>query len=173
MCDRKVNVSKVVKLVKGKDQFMLLPVTADVNLVATGTFILKLDEKQFWKIQCKLEAKEHNVWLSKVGGEWCRANGASAESVKKMYFSTVNATHAELLKNTDLVQKGYIALFCNEQEYFGVQSAYLDMVLGGTPTVKRLPKTLHFILDDVHVVAPIDINSEKLQCPYLRSPMEV
>lgn len=168
---KRVNISKVVKVVKDKSPFMLLPVTEDVNLLVTRTFILNLDEKQFWKIQCKLEAKDHGIWLSKVDGEWCQANGASVESVKEMYFSTINATHAELLKNTDLIQKGYIALFCNEQEYFGVQNDYIDMIPGGVPTVKRLPKTLHFILDDVHIAAPIDLKSGEMQCPYLRNPI--
>lgn len=158
-----VNVNKVAKNVSSIGLFGLFQIDG-LNLIATHWFMLKVSEEQFWKIQCKLEAKQKNVWLfkSKEGIREC--NGANPRDTCDLYSKLVYEDQAELLKRTTLTY-GSIEVFTDERNYFGIPVKYLDM-LDYSPTVKHAAGRESVIVDDIHVFTIV--KRENTESPYLR-----
>lgn len=157
-----VNVNKVAKNVLSIGRFGLFQIE-DLNLIVTDWFMLSTNEEQFWKVQCKLEAKYKNVWLnvSKEGINIC--HGSNADTVHALYLDLVYE-QAEQLKETSLTL-GALRLFTDGNGYIGVQNKYLEM-LDCLPAVKKAAGRNSVIVDDVHVLTPVD--SKHTECKYLK-----
>ena len=142
-----VNVNKVAKNVLSIGQFGLFQIH-ELNLIVTHWFMLSVTEDQFWKIQCKLEAKQKNVWQykGKDGMQICK--GASEDEIYALYHSIV-CEQSKPINRTHLTY-GNIELFTDNSNYIGVPVKYLEMI-DYPPTVKRTPGRESVIVDEVHV----------------------
>lgn len=162
---RTVHASKVARCVKAAGFFMLLQIE-DYNLIITEHFVLRVDEDQFWAIQCKLEAKKINVWLIKNKGGLEVAKGATAGETLDKYYQMVTSKTMEEIKRTSLILGNSVELFTDEDEYIGVSVNHLDMI-EYSPVVKKAPGENHVIVDDIHVFTVV--RQESLVSKYLRT----
>lgn len=165
-----ININKVAKVTKGIGLFALIPVSTEINLLVTKYFIIRMSDDQFWKVQCKLEAKEVNVWLNKTSEGLERAtNCEDVEKVKAMYFEILNnIQYAEQLKSTNLMHLAGANLFADETKYFGIATKFLEMFTAGVPKVQKIAGRSNLLLDEVHLIAPVDLKNESYDCKYLK-----
>lgn len=159
-----VNVNKVAKNVLSIGLFGLFQVE-DINLVATRWFMLSVTEEQFWKIQCKLEARQKNTWLFKGKDEIQPCSGATTEEVFQMYCSLVYDQNIEQLERTSLIYDR-IELFTDNSQYIGIQTKHLDMI-DFMPVIKKSKERESVIVDDVHVFTIV--SQDHTKSPYLRA----
>lgn len=157
-----VNTGKVAKNVLSIGKFGLFQIE-DVNLIATDWFLLSVNEDQFWSIQCKLEARQKNVWLykSKEGFQECA--GATPEQTYTLYCNLVYE-QTEQLKRTSLILGG-IELLTDDTDYIGIPVKYLEM-LDFPPVIKKAKGRESVIVDDVHVFTRV--SKESTESKYLR-----
>ncbi|WP_094607757.1 hypothetical protein SPSIL_008790 [Sporomusa silvacetica DSM 10669] len=157
-----VNVGRVAKNVLSIGRFGLFQVE-DSNLIATDWFILSVTDDQFWKIQCKLEARQKNVWLYKSKDSIQECTGATAAQTYELYCNLVYEK-TEQLKRTSL-NLGGIELFTDDGKYIGIQAKHLDMI-EYAPVVKKARNRESAIVDDVHVFTIV--SKESTESKYLR-----
>lgn len=156
--DKKVNVNKVAKSILSFGEFGLFQ-EEGLNLIATHWFVLSVSEEQFWKIQCKLEAKQINRWLVKSKEGLRERQGASGEEVLDLYNMLVYEDRSELLDRTLLVYRD-IELFTDKEKYYGVRALHLNMI-DYPPTVKHKFERQSVVVDDVHIFTLVSDESAK------------
>lgn len=158
-----VNVNKVAKAVNSIGQFALFQ-SPGMNLIATQWFILKVDEEQFWKIRCKLEAERLNIWLlkSKEGLKECK--GATIEETLELYSQLIYRDEPQPIEDTLLTYRG-IKLFTNGTHYHGIRASHLEMI-GYPPVILHKPDRQSVIVDEVHVFTLV--GQDHVKCEFLR-----
>ncbi|GMB00898.1 hypothetical protein [Pelosinus sp. IPA-1] len=159
-----VNVNKVFRAVKDQSWFALYSKDSENNLLITRNFILNLTSEQFWKIQCKLEAKRIGVWffMSKEGlVEDEPVNDLEVNS----YFRLVNRSDLEIIEHTDL-SLGGLKLYEAEGQYVGVRSSYVDM-LNGLVDLYQADVDSPLVAAGVHMIVP----TREIESNYLASLM--
>lgn len=167
--EKLVNINKATKVTKDINMFILIPISENVNLVSTRYFILNLGDEQFWKMQCKLEAKKYNVWLYKCKEGITEAKDmAAAESVKKMYFDALKLGEVEQLESTGLSYSNGTRIYTDGLQYFGLAEKYLEMFTAGMPTVKKISGNGYLLIDDVHIVAPVNLKATEYESKFLK-----
>ena len=165
--ERLVNVNKAAKAILEAGTFILIPISEDFNLVATNHFILRLNDKQFWKVQCKIEAKQHEVWLYKTKDGLEEAQGPlTAEDVRSKYFAIMNHGTVGVLASTRLNLDEYIRLYVDNTRYYGIHAKYFEMLSGGYPAIKKLASKEFLLVDDIHLICPVDLGEKK--CEFLK-----
>lgn len=142
-----VNTNKVAKNVLSIGKFGLFQ-TEGENIIATDWFMLSVSEDQFWSIQCKLEARQKNVWLYKSKEGFQECPGPTPEQTYALYCNFAYEP-AEQLKRTSLILGG-IEIFTDDAEYIGIPAKYLEMIDYQT-VVKKAQGRDCIIVDDVHV----------------------
>jgi hypothetical protein len=156
--DRKIiNIQAVTRAVKKLGQFALVHKNSECNLLITHEFILNPSAEQFWKIQCKLEAKRLDIWYF-----WANRELIEDESVKEdeiqLYFDVIHQ-QGTLLKRTGVgtMVGGDTMLLINGENYVGVKRKYLDM-FHGLPVLKQpIADPDHpIIVDEYHLVWPFN-----------------
>jgi hypothetical protein len=168
-----INVPKATKCIKDIGLFMLTPVTADLNLVATACFVLQLNDKQFFELECKLEVKEQNRWLYKSKDGLTPANGTAAEDVKTMFFDAFKADSMQTIHATGLSYTNGCRIYTDGCEYIGMQEKFLNMFTAGVPVLKRAPGHTSIIVDDRHILAPVNLGRKEYRNQYLRDFSEI
>lgn len=86
--EKLVSVNKVAKNVLSIGQFGLFQIH-ELNLIATHWFMLSVTEDQFWKIQCKLEAKQKMFGCIKAK-TGCKS---AQERMKMKYIHCITASY--------------------------------------------------------------------------------
>ena len=160
--EKLVNVNKAAKNILSVGRFGLFQVE-DLNLVVTDWFILSVTDEQFWKIRCKLEAKQVNCWLYKGKEGLQECQGSTCQQVYDLYDSLISDQLRDL-DDTGLHYNG-IKLFSNALRYFGLPEKYFDMI-DYPPVVKNAQGRESVIVDDVHiftVVKPENIKSQYIK----------
>lgn len=160
--DKMVNVSKVAKACLSIGQFGLFHVE-DVNLVSTHWFTLNVTDEQFWKIQCKLEAKQKNVWLYKGKDGLQECAGEAPKTVYDSYCSMIDDWTTAI--NRTYLTLGNVEVFTDETKYIGVPARYLDMI-DYSPSVKKGNGSGIVIVDEIHLFTTMQGNDT--ECKYLR-----
>lgn len=160
--EKLVNVNKAAKSILSIGRFGLFQIE-DISLIATDWFMLCVTDEQFWKIRCKLEAKQINCWLfkSKEGLQECQ--GSTGQQVYALYDSLISDPLRDL-DDTGLRYNG-IKLFTNTMRYFGLLEKHFDMI-DYPPVVKNALGRESVIVDDVHiftVVKPENIKSQYIK----------
>lgn len=161
--DKKVNVNKVAKAALSIGQFALFQ-SPGLNLIVTHWFILSINEEQFWKIRCKLEAELINTWLFKGKEGLKECEGASLEKILELYSDLVFQDKAEQLTDTELTYRD-IKLFTDGTYYYGLRAQHLDMI-GYPPVINHKTERQSVIVDDCHVFTIVD--QDNIKCEYLR-----
>lgn len=147
-----VNVNKVAKAVKDIGRFALYSNDEENNLLITGHFILNLTAEQFWKVQCKLEAKQIGVWYQIGKNELLESNHVTSDEVKK-YFDIVNNSNLQIIGFTDLCL-GNIMLYAAHAGYTGIKTSYIEM-LDDRPALKQEKIESPVVAADIHIIMPV------------------
>jgi hypothetical protein len=160
--EKLVHVNKSAKNILSIGQFGLFQVE-DLNLITTNWFMLSVTDEQFWKIRCKLEAKQINCWLfkSKEGLQACQ--GSTGQQVYELYCSMVFEQMRDL-DDTGLRYNG-IKLFTDTNRYYGVPEKHFEMI-DYPPVIRNALGRESVIVDDVHiftVVKPENIKSQYIK----------
>ena len=166
--DKLVNVNKVARNVNAIGQFALFQVEG-VNLVATHWFMLNVNEEQFWKIRCKLEARDINCWLVKSKDGLNKCEGYNAENAYALYSGLVYEQTKDL-DQTGLILNGQIMLLSNAHRYYGILTRHLEMI-NYTPTIRAAYGRESVIVDDVHVFTAV--KQENTESKYLKTIAEL
>lgn len=160
--EKLVNVNKVAKNILAIGRFGLFQIE-DLNLLVTDWFMLNVNDDQFWKIQCKLEARQKNVWLFKSKDGLQECTGASESQIYDMYASLIGESRRKLTKTWLIF--GHIEIFTDDTKYIGLPVKNLEMI-DYTPTVEMAPGRQSVIVDDIHVFTVVE--GKNIECKYLR-----
>lgn len=160
--EKLVQINKTAKNILSIGRFGLFQIEG-YNLIATEWFMLCVTDDQFWKIRCKLEAKQINVWLFKNKDGLQKCQGSSGEEVYNLYCNMVNEPLRDL-DETGLRYNG-IKLFTDQNRYFGVLEKHFDMI-SYPPTVRNAAGRESVIVDDVHIFSVI--NKDNIKCKYIK-----
>lgn len=161
--DKKVNVNKVAKAALSIGQFALFQ-SPGLNLIVTHWFILSINEEQFWKIRCKLEAERINIWLFKGKEGLKECEGASLNKILELYSELVYRDEAEPLTDTSLTYRD-IKLFTDGECYYGLRAQHLEMI-DYPPVVNHKIERQSVVVDDCHVFTIV--SQDNIKCEYLR-----
>lgn len=158
---RKVEVKKVVKVVKKLGSFAMCKQSTDSMLLITSHFILNLNEKQGWAVQCALLVKEFGKWFTIDKGDLIEGKPVTAEQIDIYYRNINNLSEFDLIGFTELFQNN-IALYHDSKDFIGIKKDYIDM-FGDLPTIKKNSLGSILVISDSHIMTPIrDIGSDYL-----------
>ena len=146
-----VNINKVFRAVKDQGWFALYSKDSENNLLITHNFILNLTSEQFWKIQCKLEAKSIGVWFF-MGKEGLVEDAPVSDLEVASYFRLVNSPELEIIEYTNL-SLGGLRLYEADGLYVGVRSSYIEM-LNGLIDLYQADVDRSLVAAGVHVLVP-------------------
>lgn len=163
-----VNVGKVAKCVKDIGLFMLSPISTDLNLIATACFVLQVNDKQFFQLQCKLETEDHDVWLYKGKDGYGRSNGTSAADVRRMFFDAFKEEYIQTIHATGLSYTNGCRIYTDDRQYIGIQERFLGMFLAGVPVLKKAYGHKSIIADERHILAPVNLGKQEYRNKYLK-----
>lgn len=165
--DKLVHVGRVAKNVLAIGRFGLFQINF-LNIIATDQFMLNVTEEQFWKIQCKLEARQTNIWLfrGKEGLQEC--NGVSDQEIYDMYTTLIKEPKQKLHKTWLIF--GQIELYTDANKYIGIPVHNLTM-LDYSPTLEAAPGRESVIVDNVHIFTMVE--RKNTECKFLKPLSEI
>lgn len=156
-----VNIKKVAKAAKSLGQFALYKSSEDSTLLLTRSFILNLNDKQAWEIQCALLIPELGKWYTADKDGPIEGNPIKQTEID-VYFNTVKTSNLEIIGFTELYLNN-VALYAGEGGYIGIKRDYVEMG-GGLCVIKKSRISSFVVLSDYHVVLPV----QKLESEYLQ-----
>lgn len=167
--DKLVKVSVVARNALSIGRFGLFQIEEeDMNLIVTDQFMLNVTEEQFWKIQCKLEARQKNRWLFKGKDGLAECSGATPEEICDMYTGLITEARHKL-ENTYLTFHN-VMVYTNDVKYIGLPAKNLEMI-DYTPTIEIAPGRESAIVDGIHLFTITE--SRNTDCKYLRPAIEI
>ncbi|BBB91027.1 MAG TPA: hypothetical protein PKA28_10670 [Methylomusa anaerophila] len=156
-----VNVNTVARLTKsiGKEH------DEENFLLITSNYILNLNPDQFWKVQCKLEAKKTGVWYLLADKELCEDKSVSENQVN-LYFNIMRSPGNVIAScNLCIVDADDIMLYKNNlSQYVGIQRKYIEM-FKDIPNFRQTERSdTPIAAGGMHVITPVRLNKEDFKC---------
>ncbi len=154
-----IDVGLVAKLTKNIGSFALHEQSSENLLLITTNFILNLNPSQFWKVQCKLEAKRLGIWYQFANKDLLESKQVEEKDIN-LYFDILKRP-SEILGATNLciVDASDILLYQNSNnQYIGINREYIEM-FDDIPAVRGITPTSPLIVSDMHVVMPVNLEA--------------
>lgn len=154
-----IDVNLVARLTKQIGNFALHEQSSEKLLLITGHYILNLNPSQFWKVQCKLEAKRLGIWYQFVDKDLLESKPVD-EKETALYFDVLKRPN-EILSSTNLciVDASDILLYQNEaNQYIGINRKYIEM-FDDVPVVAGSSIESPLVVSEMHIVMPINLEA--------------
>lgn len=153
-----IDVNLVVKLTKAIGSFVLHEQSSENLLLITTNFILNLNPSQFWKVQCKLEAKRLGLWYQFANKDLLESKPVEEKDIA-IYFDVLKRER-EILSGTSLciTDASDILLYQNgDGQYIGVNREYVEM-FDDIPAVAGSSPISPLVVSDMHVITPVKLS---------------
>lgn len=153
-----IDVGLVAKLTKNIGSFALHEQSSENLLLITTNFILNLNPSQFWKVQCKLEAKRLGIWYQFANKDLLESKPVEEKDIN-LYFDILKRPK-NILSATGLciVDASDILLYQNtDNQYVGINREYIEM-FDDTPVVAGFSPQSPLVVSEMHVVMPVRLD---------------
>jgi hypothetical protein len=164
-----VRIQNVVREVKHIGHFALYAPDSENLLLITDNFVLNMLPEQFWKVQCKLEAKEVGKWYSIINRTLCEDKDTKLTDESIAWYFDLLHRGADLLTLSKLciMDALDVVLYTDSlDEKIGIDRDYLHMFRDWPMLQQPIDSGIeeYVIASDYHVLRPVP----ELESDYLK-----